>query len=298
MRRVLVGGLAALLWSSVGRAQGVPARDLWEFPLGALFEPPALAVEPGAGLWNPATTALASDARFKFGVASLSAGAAQSVDGQLLSGSWRRPSGVTWGLSVARAAVAGLVRTDSDPQSLGDIPYATTLVSLSAAREIVPHLTAGVAVRWRHGRADQVGGDAVAADFGAVLNDLPFRHARVAASSFLWRPGREINDRPAVLLAADFRVLGPSATRELRLGLAQQAVNRGARERGPFMSARLDRLEARAQYLRVSAGARTISRVRSGLALHYARYTVGVAREEGLSGLGPVYQFTLSSLVR
>ncbi|MBL0939628.1 MAG: hypothetical protein IBJ03_12080, partial [Gemmatimonadaceae bacterium] len=142
MRRVLVGGLAALLWASPGRAQGVPARDLWEFPLGALFEPPAIAVEPGAGLWNPATIALTPDARFRFGVASLAAGAAQSVDGQILSGSWRRSSGVTWGLSIARAAVAGLVRTDSDPQSLGDIPYTTSLVSLAAARELVPHVTA------------------------------------------------------------------------------------------------------------------------------------------------------------
>ena len=84
------------------------------------------------------------------------------------------------------------MRTDTDPLAVGNIPYATWLVSVSGARELVPHLTVEAAVRWRHGRADQVTGDALAADFGAVLHDLPWRNARVALSSFLWRPGREI----------------------------------------------------------------------------------------------------------
>lgn len=298
MRRMLTCGLAALGWATVLEAQPVPARDLWEFPLGAMFEPPALAREPGAGLWNPATIAVPAGERFRIGVASLSAGTAQGVEGQLLSGAWRRPGGTTWGMSVARAAVAGLVRTDSDPQSVGTIPYTTVLVNLSAAREVLPHLSAGVAMRWRNGRADQQARDAVAADIGAVLHDLPWRNARLAVSSFLWRPGREIEDRPAVLSAADFRVVGSSAMREGRLGYSDHAVNRGARERGPFVSARYERLEARATYLRGSAGASSTTRVRSGLALYYARYVVGVAREEGISGLGPVYQFTLSSLIK
>ncbi|MBL0941095.1 MAG: hypothetical protein IBJ03_19610, partial [Gemmatimonadaceae bacterium] len=164
--------------------------------------------------------------------------------------------------------------------------------------ELVPHGTAGAAIRWHYGRADQISRDAVAADLGVVVHDLPLRNARVAASSFLWRPGREIEDRPAVMLAADFRVVGVDALHEVRLGMAQQAVNRGSRERGPFVSARYDRIEARAQVLRVSAGGQTISRFRSGLALYYARYSVGISREEGTVGLGPVYQFTLSSLIK
>lgn len=298
MRRMLICGLAAFGWASRLAAQPVPARDLWEFPLGAILEPAALASEPGAGLWNPATVALPRGERFRLGVASLSAGNAQGVDGQLLAGSWRRASGSTFGLSIARAAVGGLVRTDSDPQSIGTIPYSTVLVNVTGARELVPHLTGGVAVRWRNGRADQSSRHAVAADFGLVLHDLPWRNARVALSSFLWRPGREIEDRPAVLGAADLRVLGSTGTREVRLGYAHSAVNRGATDQGPFASARFERVEARAQYVRATAGVTSVTRVRSGLALFYARYVVGVAREEGLSGLGPVYQFTLSSLIK
>ncbi|MCE2903253.1 MAG: hypothetical protein ACK5XT_01110 [Gemmatimonas sp.] len=298
MYRLLFCGLAAFAWAHGVGAQPVPARELWEFPLGAMFEPPALATEPGAGLWNPATSALPAGERLRVGVASLSAGAAQGVDGQLLTASFRRSSGVTLGLSVARASIAGLVRTDSDPQSVGSIPYNTTLLSVTAARKLLPHLTAGVAMRWRNGQADQASRNAVAADLGMVAHDLPLLNARLAVSSFLWRPGREIEDRPAVVTAADVRVIGHRRTHELRAGYAQHGVNRGARERGPFVSARFDRLEARAGYLRASAGATDVSRVRSGVALYFNRYVVGIAREEGISGLGPVYQFTLSSLVK
>jgi len=299
MRRMLICGLAAFGWATTGlRAQPVPARDLWVFPLGAIFEPPALASEPGAGLWNPATSALSTGDRFRFGVASLTTGTAQGVDGQLLSVAWRRSTGATVALSVARSAVGGLVRTDSDPQSLGNIPYYSSLVSLSAARSLLPKLTAGLAVRWRNGRADQLTRDAVAADLGILLHDLPWRDSRVALSSFLWRPGREVEDRPAVLAAADFRLAGTSRSREARLGYTESAVNRGARERGPYASARWDRVEGRAALVRATAGAGAATRFRSGLALYYARYAIGVAREEGISGLGPVYQFTLSSVIK
>jgi hypothetical protein len=295
---MLICGLAAALWASGLRAQVVPARDLWEFPLGAVFEPAALAVEPGAGLWNPATTALRPTDRLRVGVASLSAGSAQGVDGQLLTVALRRATGVTWGLSIARASVAGLLRTDSDPQTVGDIPYAATMVSASAARVVIPHVTMGAAVRYRHGAADQEARTALAADLGVVADDLPWNHARVAISSFLWRPGREIDDRPALLIAADARVAGARTERQARLGYSYAGVNRGAREHGPFVSGRLDWLEARGSWSQTSAGATSVARLRTGLALHYARYVVAIAREEGASGLGPVYQFSLSSILR
>lgn len=298
MRRLLIGGIAAFCWARGLTAQPVPARDLWEFPLGAVLEPAALAAEPGAGLWNPAASALRAGERMRFGVASLSTGAQQGVDGQLLSASLRRASGTTLGVSVARTSVAGLVRTESDPQSVGDISYASVLISATAARTLMPHVTAGLAARWREGRADQEVKTAIAADLGVVVHDLPWQNARLAISSFLWRPGREIDDRPAFVAAADARVIGDSASRELRLGLSQNNVNRGATERGPFLSGRLDRLEARAAIVRASAGGSSVTRIRSGLAVYYARYVVGVAREEGISGLGPVYQFTLSSILK
>lgn len=298
MRRKLLCGLAASLCACSLRAQPVPARDLWEFPLGAVLEPAALANEPGAGLWNPASTALDPGVRWRLGVASVSRpGADQSVDGQLLSAARRGSNGVTMGFSVARTSVGGITRTDSDPQSLGTVAYASLLLSATASRQILPHVTAGFAARVREGRSDQEVRHAIAADLGVVVDELPWRDARIAVSSFLWRPGREVDDRPAFLAAADLRVLG-HRTRELRAGYTHNGVNRGAQERGPFLGAQVDRLELRGAYLRTAAAGRTLSRIRSGLALHYAKFVVGIAREEGVSGLGPLYQFTLSSLLK
>lgn len=297
MRRKFLCGLAAFAWASGLSAQTVPARDLWEFPLGSVFEPAALASEPGGGLWNPASTRLAGPDRWRFGVASLSSTSDQSVDGQLLAATFRKASGVSFGASVARSAVASILRTETDPQGLGDVPYSTLLASFSAARDIMPHVTAGVAARYREGRADRIVNHAFAADLGVIVHSLPLRDARIAVSSFLWRPGREIDDRPAILAAADARLMGTSE-RETRLGISYNGVNRGAKELGPFLSWRFDRVDLRGAYLRTTASGRTVSRLRWGMALHYARYVVGVAREEGASELGPLYQFTLSSLIR
>jgi hypothetical protein len=194
--------------------------------------------------------------------------------------------------------VAGLLRTESDPQTVGEIPYNSMLVSAGAAREIVPHLTAGVAVRYRSGHTDTDTRSAVAADLGMVADELPWRHARVAVSSFLWRPGREIDDRPALLAAADARVFGRTEARAMRVGYSYNGVNRGAREQGPFMAVRMERLEGRAGWFQTTVGSRSLSRVRSGLALNYAQYVVTIAREEGAAGLGPVYQFSLSSILK
>ncbi len=297
MRRKFLCGLAAILWARGLSAQPVPARELWEFPLGAVLEPAALASEPGAGLWNPAASALAVGDRWRFGVTSLSTGSDQTVDGQMLSIALRRASGTTVGFSVARAGIAGILRTDTDPQGIGDVAYSSLMLSLSAAREIVPHVTAGIAARWREGRIDRDARSAMAADLGVVVHDLPFRNARLALSSFLWRPGRETEDRPAFLAAADLRVLGRE-TQEVRVGYSLNAVNRGAQEHGLFVGSRLNRLEARAAVLQTMSAGRALTRIRSGLALHYTRFVVGVAREEGVSGLGPLYQFTLSSTLR
>ena len=297
MRRKFLCGLAAFVWASRLSAQSVPARDLWEFPLGAMLEPAALALEPGSGLWNPAAASLAKHERWRLGVASLNPGSAeQGVEGQMLSVAFRRTSGTTLGVSVAFTRINDITRTDTDPQSIGSVPYSSLLVSVIAARELMPHVTGGVAMRVREGQVDRDSRSAVSADLGLVIHSLPIRDARIAVSSFLWRPGREIDDRPAFLAASDFRLMGVT-DRESRIGYSYNGVNRGAREHGPFLMWRHDKVDLRAAILRTTASGRSVSRVRTGFALHYARFVVGVAREEGASGLGPLYQFTLSSLI-
>ena len=296
MRRKVLCGLAAFAWAPLLAAQSVPARDLWDFPLGAVLEPAAIASEAGSGIWNPASIAMPDGTRGRVGVASLLAN--EGVDAQLVGAAWRRRTGTTFGVSVARAAVSGITRTDSDPTGLGSVDYNTTILSISAARMLLPHVTGGVATRYRDGRSDVTTQSALAADFGLIVDSLPWRAARFAVSSFLWRPGHENEDRPALLAAADFRVLSNVNAPNIRAGYQRNITNGGIRERGPFLSAQTGVLDVRAALVSTNVYGHTNNRVRSGIALHLARYVVGIGREEGTSGLGPLYQFTLSSLVK
>jgi hypothetical protein len=297
MRRKFLCGLAASLGAASLEAQTVPARDLWEFPLGAILQPAALSADPAGGLWNPAAHGIKQGERIRLGATSLSAASDQGVGGQMLGINVRRDDGRTFGLSVARSAIEGVVRTDFDPQATGEVPYSSLIVSATATRVVLPHVELGLALRWREGRVDEEVRHALAADLGVIATNLPFRDARIGISSFLWRPGREIEDRPSVVAAADVSIY-TRGTNAFRLGYSYNAVNRGSREYGPYVLSQLERLEANIGVLATSVSGRRVSRIRSGLALRYASYLVGVGREEGVSGLGPLYQFTLSSTIR
>lgn len=298
MRRKFLCGLAASLGAFSLEAQTVPARDLWEFPLGAVLQPAALSTEPAGGLWNPAAHGLGKLERLRIGVTSLSAPSDVGVEAHAIGLVYRSTEGRTFGFSIARTAIAGIVRTESDPQTLGDVPFNSLILSAGAAAEILPKVKLGAALRWREGRADRDVRHALAADLGLVVEELPLRKTRLAVSSFLWRPGREIEDRPSFLAAGDFAVY-TNGTNELRAGYSFNGVNRGTREQGPYFQGRVERLEASVASLitRTNTGHR-VTRVRSGVALRYAKYLVGVGREESVAGLGPLYQFTLSSIIR
>ncbi|MEO7998709.1 MAG: hypothetical protein ABI852_14765 [Gemmatimonadaceae bacterium] len=298
MRRKFLCGLAAALWGPVLLAQPVPARDLWQFPLGAVLEPAAIATEAGSGMWNPASVAMPADTRLRVGVGSLLLSANQGVDGQLIGAAWRRASGVTFGLSVARAEVSGLIATDDNPQQVGTLTYNSTLISGTVAKRIVPHLTLGIAARYREGRTDLAVRSAIAADMGMIVDSLTKHSVRIALSSFLWRPGQERDDQPVFLSAIDARVLANPKAPDIRLGYSRTSVNGGARENGPFASVRYGPIEGRGALVITKAYGERDLRARSGLALHYQRFVVGIGREEGVGGLGPLYQFTLSSIVK
>lgn len=296
-------GSALLLLGGVllpGRlaAQLVPGRDLLSFPLGLTTEAPALGTTAGFGLWNPASVMVPDGSRARLAVGTMSAPVDLAVTAQLatVAGRWR--DGTTIAIGIAHASVNDLLRTESDPQSIGDeIQYATTLVSLMAARTLGP-VTLGASLRVRSGRLDDISRRAVSMDMGVITRGLGSRDVRLAASTFL-ASALSNEHEPAQLLAAiDARLAGTDSLRTSRIGASYTAGDGLTRERFAFAGARWARLEGRIGAARTEAFGHTNWRGRLGVAFHHRGYVIGVAREEGAGNLSATYQFTLSSVIK
>ncbi len=298
MRRVAVLSTLLLLSTRTAGAQLVPGRDLLGFPLGLNAEAPALGTASGLGLWNPATILVPVGARLRLSVGSMSAPVDVAVSAQFaaIAAPWRR--GITVGLSVAAASVKDLLRTDSDPESLGDeIPYTTTVVSLLAARRIGP-ATVGTALRLRTGTLDNEHRSAVSVDAGVLTRGFGSRDVRLGASTFLASPFKNGRERASLLTAIDARVAGRDTLLTARAGVSSMLADGLAREEYGYVSGRVGRLEGRVGAARTEAYGRANWRARLGVAFHHRGYVIAVAREESAGNLSATYQFSLSSVLR
>jgi hypothetical protein len=298
MRRIAFTLLTVSPLAAWGQSGEIPGRDLLTFPIGLVAEAAALGTTGGSGLWNPATALLPDGSRWRLSASAMNAPSDIAVSAQLFSvdGTWR---GTTLGLSVARAGVADVVRTDTDPQSIGNaIPYGTLVVSAVAARRIMPKLTVGLAVRERSGSLDDVSRSGVSLDVGAVVDHLTDRDVRVAASTFLLSPGAAASERASWLFGVDGRVVGADSVHGVRIGYSLQIAQSLFTEHYFFASARWGDLELRGGPVQTDIYGGANFRIRLGVVLHYAGYTLGVAREDGVNGLAPTYQFSLSSLLK
>ena len=282
-----------------GTAQVVPGRDLLELPLATVAEAPVLATLTGDGLWNPAAIFLRDGARIRISAASLEGPHDQGVSAQLLAAAYALRPRTTVGLSISRASVSDLIRTEDDPQSVGgEIPYNTLVASATVARRTSDYFTAAVAVRYRAGELDGDRSGAVGIDGGVMADGLPWHDVRIAASTFLWRPANDAAERTRFSVGADARVAGADTLREARVGYAAAYTEQLSREHYAFIGGRYKAVEARVGSLRLSAYGNADWRFRVGVGVHHARYMVGVAREETGAGLRPTYAFTLTSTIR
>ena len=297
MRPIVFRSLGFLLVASTNASsQGVPGRDLLELPIATVAEAPVLARLAGDGLWNPAAIYLRNDARLRLTGASLEGPSDQGVTAQLLAGAYALHPRTTVGLAIFRASVSDLVQTADDPQSIGgDIPYTTLLASATVARRTNEHVTMGVSVRYRYGELAGDRSSAVGVDGGLVADELPWRDARLAASTFLWRPANSAAERTRFSAGGDLRLAGTDSLRELRGGYATAFTERMSREHYGFAAGRYGSFEGRAGALRLSAYGNAEWRFRVGIGLHRARYLVAVAREETGAGLRATWAFTLTS---
>ena len=299
MRCLSFAAVAALVMPSPCDAQRVPGRDLLHYPLGTLAEAPALAVETGDGFQNPAAVRLSDSTRLRGTVVALNTGADRGVSAQIVAVAVGLPQRITVALSVARAAMTGIAHTVSDPQAIGrDIPYSTLVLSLTGARRSLEHVTTGVTVRYRTGEVDGVRRSTFGLDGGVLAERVLGLDARFGVSSFMWGPGAGDSKDASFSTAFDARVFGADSTRQARAGYSYTFDDAASAVHYIFTSGRYSRWIARAGIARTTAFGNSDTALRLALGVRYARYTVGLSREESAGGFDPTYQFVLSGVFR
>jgi len=299
MRCLNFAAAAAVLVAGPSEAQRVPGRDLLHYPLGTLAEAPSLALDSGDGFQNPAAIRLASTEKIRGTALALNTGTDRGIGAQLLAVAVALPQEITVAFSAAHAAITGIGRTTIDPQPIGrDIPYSTLVLSLTGARQSLEHLTSGVALRYRTGESDGVRGSTFGLDGGVILDHVFGYDARIGASSFLWGPGADDNRDASFSGAFDLRVIGRDSTRQMRAGYSYTASDGAAEGHYVFVSGRFARWIARAGLARSNIFGADDTSLRLAIGLRYARYTVGLSREESAGGFDPTYQFVLSGIFR
>jgi len=299
MRCLSFAAIAAFLLPSPCDAQRVPGRDLLQYPLGTLAEAPALAIETGDGFQNPAAIRLPDSTRLRGTVVALNTGIDRGVSAQLAAISVGLPQRITVAFSAARAAVSGIGHTTSDPQVIGqEIPYSTLVLSLTGARRSLEHVTSGVSVRYRTGEVDGLRRSTFGLDGGVLAERLFGFDARLGVSSFMWGPGAGDGEDASFSTAVDARVFGADSTHQARVGYSYTFDDAASAGHYIFTSGRYSRWIARAGIARTTAFGHSDTALRLAVGVRYARYTVGLSREESAGGFDPTYQFVLSGLFR
>jgi hypothetical protein len=287
------------LWPRRSEAQRVPARDLLSYPLGTLAEAPALATETGDGFQNPASIRLARGTRVRGTVVALNTGTDRGVSAQLASVAVALPQQITVAFSAARATIDDIGHTVDDPEPIGrDIPYSTLVLSLSGARQSIEHVTSGIAVRYRTGEVAGFRQSTFGLDGGLLVDRIFGYDARLGVSSFMWGPGADDSKDASFSAAADARAFGPDSTRQARLGYSFTFDDRASAGHYVFASGRYSRWIGRVGIAHHDIYGTPDTSLRLALGVRYARYAVGLSREESAEGFEPTYQFVLSGTFR
>jgi len=296
MSRFIFAAASWLLLAGTAAAQGVPGRDLLDFPLGLLAEAPALSRQMTGGFWNPAASVINGPSRGAIGFAGLTTPQDQGVSLETFSGSYVFRPQWTASLSFAQASVSDILRTDTDPQSHGnEIPYSTTVASavVSAARGPA---NVGLAARYRWGTVDADHARSLSVDAGAIVDRILGTPLRLAASTFLFSPWAKDNEA-TYFAAADIPVLRRDSTLLVRAGYSVSHSNDRGHDEYAFGTARYRQFDASVGVSQAIIFGNRNERWRLGLGLHYAGYNIAIGREDGAAGFPPSYQFLLTRVL-
>jgi len=289
--------LAALTLAGQAGAQRVPGRDLLDFPLGALAEPPVMA-SADVALWNPANIIPPPGNRGRVGFAALQTPTDLGVSVVGISLAAALPRDLAAAMSAVRGSVTGIPRTTTDPTTVpGDVPYNTTMLSAGFARR-TENVVAGISLRYRTGTVDTEQRGAFGVDGGLLADSLFGLPVRGAASTFLWRPANGADEETAYSGALDAQLYQLDSTLVARGGYALTLVEQRTVEHYLYAGATGKRWDLRTGLARHQSSGESEWSLRVGTGLQYGRYHIGVAREGARDGLGGIYQFTLTTLIR
>lgn len=302
--RARLGIATALLMVAPTRPAGAQAglaSDLWRVAAGTLAVPSALATGGSAALWTPAVVLAGSDPTIRLGVESIHAPTESGVAGTVATASIRSRHAWTLSAVYGRISLSDLIRTETSPEIVGDIPAYAQVVSLGVARSVADRsVTLGLAVRALTSRLDQRTASRWAADVG-LLWELP-RFRLGAATHFLdptTRPGRAA---ASYSLGTEYRspeigFWGTPGVLKLRYG-ASLADGEGVAHLVSGGLALAGVLEIDFGAARESAWGAATWGNRFGAAVTAGRYRVYVGRDGGANGFGATYSFGLAATVR
>jgi hypothetical protein len=295
MSRTIFAAFAVALLARAGLAQGLPGRDLLEFPVGALAEPRGMAGSLAASLWNPARVVRPGATRVEAALAALTTPIEQGVDARTIAVSGALNDRFTLGLSFVTFDVSDIVRTSTDPQSIGgDVPYRTTILSAMAGTTVYG-VDIGAALRRRAAAVDTEQGSHWATDVGISIPALGPLPVHVAASTFMATPGDGGREPTTTLVSARVPLWRRDSTVTTSAGAGWARTSGRADERQLFAATSYRTADATLAVVQTTQFGATRTAMRLGLGLQYARYRIGVAREDGGAGIGASYQFLLSS---
>ena len=292
---------AAALLPAGARAQSAVAADLWRVAAGTHATPAALAREGSAALWTPAATLGPAEPSLRLAVETIHSPAEAGVSGSVAAASARTKSGWTLSAVYGRLSISDLVRTETSPEALGNIPAFAQVLSVGAARAVlVPGLAGGIALRALSARLDDRLEGRWALDAGLTYARP---HVRVGAATQFLAP-RTATSAPgaSLLLGAEARtgeteLLGTLGTVAVRYGTSiadgeapSHLLSAGVALAGAF--------EVDVGAAREAVAGDAVWRSRFGAAVAAGRYRVCLGRDGGVHGFGATYRFGLAASFR
>jgi hypothetical protein len=297
---VLALSLAALAGTARDASgQAAIASDLWRVAAGTLAVPPALEDDGSAALWTPAAALPLAGPGVRVGVEAIHAPSEVAISGGIAAVGIRLGRLGTLNAVYGRLGFDGLVRTETSPEAIGDIPVYAEVISIGLARFVTPSLVVGAAVRSMSGQLDVNSRSQVGVDVGVRYAD-PSRVTIGFATRFFDPTLRQAEQAASYSLGTSYQTApspmwGTTAVVTLRYG-ATLAHGEGVQH---LLSGGLgfgDIAELDVGAARETEAGAAVWRSRLGLAIGVGRYRVYLGRDGGVNDFGATYRFGFTAV--